>query len=336
MKSLNKNIACLLGGAIGDALGAPIEFASLSEIREEYGAEGITDYVEHPNNCGEFTDDTQMTLFTADGLARAYHRWKHRGIINIPAFVHSAYEAWYITQTYSFLEFSGSFDSWLMTKRELFKKRAPGNTCLAALRSGKMGTMESPINNSKGCGGIMRVAPVGLMFEDPEKAFRIACQLAATTHGHCSGYLSAGFFASVISLLREETEIETSIEQSIDILLKYSGNEETLAAVNKAVNLAQTSSYSPEIIETLGAGWVAEEALAISLYCAIYFKDNFEKGVLASVNHSGDSDSTGSITGNLLGLMLGKDSIPQKWIDNLLYKDIVCRVAEDLSNGIHS
>ena len=132
-------------------------------------------------------------------------------------------------------------------------------------------------------------------------------------------------------MLREENKIEPSIEQSIDILLKYSGNEETLTAVKKAINLAQTTSYSPEIIETLGEGWVAEEALAISLYCAISFKDSFEKGVLASVNHSGDSDSTGSITGNFLGLMLGKDSIPQKWIDNLLYKDIVCKVAEDLS-----
>ena len=152
MRSLNKNIACLLGGAIGDALGAPIEFASLTEIREKYGTKGITDYVEHPNNCGEFTDDTQMTLFTADSLSCAYHRWKHRGIVNIPALVYSAYEAWYITQTYPFLEFNGSFDGWLMTKRELFKKRAPGNTCLVALRNGKMGTMESPINNSKGCG----------------------------------------------------------------------------------------------------------------------------------------------------------------------------------------
>jgi ADP-ribosylglycohydrolase len=327
--------SCLLGGAIGDALGAPIEFMTISDIREEFGSQGITDYVEYANGRGEFTDDTQMTLFTAEGLLRAHHRGVFRGVSSIPDVTYKAYLRWLKTQSEPFHEVKE--DGWLIQQKELFSLRAPGNSCLSALRSGKMGTMETAINNSKGCGGIMRMAPVGLMFyNDPEQAFLIGCELAAITHGNPSGYLSAGFFASVIALLMKGKSLGNAIMQSDSILTRYPEHEETLSAVNKALELAKSApECTPENIESIGGAWVGEEALAIALYCSLCFPNDFEKGVLASVNHSGDSDSTGSITGNILGLMLSeKNVIPQRWIDNLLYKEIVLQIAEDLHTGL--
>ncbi|NEW80772.1 MAG: ADP-ribosylglycohydrolase family protein [Mariniphaga sp.] len=81
IKCLKENyIACLLGGAIGDALGAPIEFLSIQEIKGLYSPSGVTDYIEFADGTGEFTDDTQMTLFTAEGLLRARHRDMLKGI----------------------------------------------------------------------------------------------------------------------------------------------------------------------------------------------------------------------------------------------------------------
>jgi len=71
--------------------------------------------------------------------------------------------------------------------------------------------------------------------------------------------------------------------------------------------------------------WIAEEALAISIYCSLLFKHDFQTGVLFSVNHGGDSDSTGSITGNILGLINGEPKIPTNWIEKLRYSDIVIR-----------
>src|SRR6056297_938049 len=91
--------ACLLGGAVGDALGAPIEFLSLSQIRAKYGENGITDYVEFENDTGEFTDDTQMTLFTSEALLRAYHRAMLKGIGGaLPIIAHHSYLRWLHTQ----------------------------------------------------------------------------------------------------------------------------------------------------------------------------------------------------------------------------------------------
>ena len=83
------------------------------------------------------------------------------------------------------------------------------------------------------------------------------------------------------------------------------------------------------MVELLGEGWVAEEALAISLYCALRFKEDFSAGVLAAINHSGDSDSTGAITGNILGVIHGIKGIPEKWITNLKYVHILREISGD-------
>jgi len=336
-------IGCLIGGAVGDALGAPIEFLSLSQIRAKFGKNGISDFVEFENNTGEFTDDTQMTLFTAEALLRAYHRAMLKGIGGaLNAIAHHSYLRWLHTQNIGVNIDNikdGKYDvekGWLIKEKVLYNRRAPGNTCISALSSGIAGTIENPINDSKGCGTIMRVAPVGLMFEgDNENAFKVACELSAITHGHPTGYLSAGFFASIISDLAIGIELRKSIDNAIQILENWDNHSETKNAVNAAIDLfektkSQSDKISAETIEKLGQGWIAEEALSMSLYASLIFERDLKNGILFSVNHSGDSDSTGSITGNILGLINGIDKIPVKWKDNLIGHEIVKQVAEDL------
>jgi ADP-ribosylglycohydrolase len=340
---------CLLGGAIGDALGAPIEFLSIDQIRQKHGPQGLNSFVEYPDNSGEFTDDTQMTLFTAEGLLRNSHRLllnkSTAGAPNQITFV--SYLRWLHTQGNTVSRYpAGVNDSdlksgWLMKRSDLFRRRSPGNTCIGSLSSGIEGTIENPINNSKGCGGIMRMAPVGLFEEDHVAAFAIGAELAAITHGHPSGYLSAGVFAAIIQQLLSGQDLMASILPSLSLITAIPGNQETVDAVMNAIELYQfTDQFSeifpvevPEKIAQLGKGWVAEEALAISLYCSLLFEDDFQKGVLASVNHSGDSDSTGSITGNILGLINGIGGIPQGWINNLRSADLVWQVGKDLHKG---
>ena len=154
---------CLIVGAIGDALGWPVEFLNQSEITNRYGPNGITDLEISPSGKAEITDDTQMTLFTAEGIIRAQARGIEYGICHPPSVVFYAYQRWLLTQGYSRVkEYEGSYDGWLLGIKELHARRAPGNSCLSALLHRKQGTTEEPINNSKGCGGIMRVAPAGL------------------------------------------------------------------------------------------------------------------------------------------------------------------------------
>lgn len=327
-RSLEHFAGCLLGGAVGDALGAPVEFMSLGQIRKQFGQQSVTDYTPaYGRDGGAITDDTQMTLFTVEGLIRADNRWKDRGICNPAMVLHHSYLRWLGTQE----ELPAGVladvkESWLLRVPGLHARRAPGNTCLSALRSGKMGSPEEPINDSKGCGGVMRVASVGLIESDP---FRLGCEAAAITHGHPSGYLAAGFFASVIGHLLQGRDLEASIAAARDALVLWPQHEGCLRAIDEAQQLANEAPGTAETVESIGAGWVAEEALSIALFCALKAK-SFEHGVMLAVNHSGDSDSTGSMTGNILGLLYGKSAIPQRWLDNLELRDVIEEIATDL------
>ena len=337
--------ACLLGGAVGDALGAAVEFDSIGTIRTKFGSDGIVNYAPCYGRKGAITDDTQMTLFTAEGLLRAYCRGWHRGISTAyKSMIHRSYLRWLASQdtksTHN--DFNIVQNGWLSTIKDLHHRRAPGNTCLSALQSAKMGTMEDPINNSKGCGGVMRVAPVGLFGAKAdgfatqkkklESSFKLGCEAAAITHGHPSGYLPAGCLAAIIADIIAGEDIKGAIKHTLPILKKYNGHEETLAAINLALALwkDKKNKPSPETIEKMGGGWVGEEALAISLYCALVAEDDFEEGICLAVNHSGDSDSTGSITGNILGAMQGVSAIPHKWLNKLELKDVIEEVGRDL------
>ena len=317
-----------MGGAIGDALGAPVEFDDINRIKANHGERGITDFVEFPGNVGAFTDDTQMTLFTAEGLLRAQHRAMLKGIGGaLYTITLQSYLRWLYTQDHSFdkerieLDATSLGEGWLIRQKALYSRRSPGNTCLSALRNHIDGTTQNPINDSKGCGTIMRMAPVGLMFYGANKlSFKIACDLSAITHGHPTGYLSAGFLASMISDLAVGVNLETSIQHATNILLKYDYHEETLEAVKRSLNLYEKvvkkeTSPGPEMIEKLGGGWIAEEALSISILSSLLYENDFKNGVLFAVNHGGDSDSTGSITGNILGIINGIENIPEKWQD---------------------
>lgn len=317
---------CLIGGAIGDALGWPVEFMKLHEIKQKYGPQGITKLEKGRSNLVEITDDTQMTIFTAEGLLRAENRGRNRGIIHIPAVIHRSYLRWLNTQrVISDVE----KDGWIYSIEGLHTRRAPGNTCLDALRSGKMGTMEEPLNNSKGCGGVMRTAPIGLVYKK-EQAFKLGCESAAITHGHPSGYLSAGALSFLIAAIKEGIDLENAIEQALDECEIYPSSEECSQLIKKAIILSKSDIPDIQAIASLGEGWVGEEALAISIYCALKYKDDFEKAVITAVNHNGDSDSTGAITGNILGAYLGINGVPENWVREVELSEELTQLAEDL------
>jgi ADP-ribosylglycohydrolase len=176
----------LLGGAVGDALGAGIEFLSLDEIRRRFGLFGVQDFVPAYGRRGAITDDTQMTLFTAEGVMRAWVRMEERGICHVPSIVHHAYLRWLLTQGErpKNADFEICTDGWLYGTSALHNRRAPGNTCLSALRAAKgWGEPAVAHNNRKGCGGVMRVAPIGFSpsIGDDARLFTLATDVAALT-----------------------------------------------------------------------------------------------------------------------------------------------------------
>jgi ADP-ribosylglycohydrolase len=329
-------LGCLLGGAVGDALGAPVEFMSRAAILGKFGPDGITDYAPIYGGLGRITDDTQMTLFTAEGLLRAWVRGSLRGITSYHGVTWRAYQRWLATQGARSLDelHLGPEPGWLFQQPELHDRRAPGNTCLSALRAAPSDEGFA-INDSKGCGGVMRVAPVGLFHwsirqhHSARDTFRLGCELAALTHGHPTGQLTAGVLAVLIRELTDGASLPEALAVAKPMLREEKDHHETLRAIELAENLAAGNVPSEEAIARLGEGWIAEEALAISLYCALVARD-FRHGVILAVNHDGDSDSTGAITGNLLGARHGVDAIPAQWLDPLELREVISEIAEDL------
>lgn len=331
--NLNNFQACLLGGAVGDALGAPLEF--MHGMYLDNDVEKITKYIEYGNGQGRFTDDTQMTLFTAEALIiNKYETQESPTHIPLQGTMHKSYLRWLTTQGPA----SPVKQTSLSQNPIMQHERAPGITCIKALHEGTMGTIEHPINDRKGCGGIMRVAPVGLAYaEDPEKAFSLAASAAAITHSHPVGFLTAGCLGAIIAELAQGKNLKNAIDTAMDILHSYDKNRGTLKAITDALDLYDdtTHDFTIEEYQTLGEGWIAEETLALSLFASLHHEHNFKQGVIDSVNHKGDSDSTGSVTGNILGIINGLDEIPLEYITNLEGADLIADISTDLYNAYH-
>ena len=332
-------LGCLIGGAAGDALGYAIEFNREDWIFSRYGSAGITEY-ELTNGKALISDDTQMTLFTAEGILLAKNPMNYTAYISG---MFDAYQEWLRTQRFSRKVRKNRL--WLADIKELNDRRAPGITCLNALERGEFGSIYEPINNSKGCGGVMRVAPIGLYYSPDEMEWQEidtrGAQAAALTHGHPLGYISAAGLVHIVkrAMYRPEMSLLQIMEDMIEkvpVLFMDDDPEECEIFKNlmrKAVDLATDNDITDDLdaIHQLGEGWIGEEALAIAVYCALKHDNDFDAAIISSVNHNGDSDSTGAIAGNILGTYLGIDAIPDKYTENLELIDIIRKVAENLS-----
>jgi ADP-ribosylglycohydrolase len=326
-------LGCLLGGACGDALGAPVEFLSLHEIQGRYGHGGITAFDKAYGLIGAITDDTQMALFTVEGLIRAYVRQSLKGICHPPAVIHHAYVRWLATQDQSFESRSerDDLDGWLIADKRLWARRAPGNTCLSALRS-NMVLGEFATNNSKGCGTVMRAAPFGFiarMTGGISYAFGLAVESARTTHGHPSAHYASGALALIIAHIDQGSTPEIAVDQALRVLRAHADAQEVRVALESAMRISRDRHWQDRLPE-LGEGWVAEEALAIAVLCAVAAKTP-QEAIIATANHDGDTDSTAAIAGNIVGALHGPALIPHEWAEQVELRDMIETLAQDLT-----
>lgn len=326
----DKIYGSLLGGAMGDALGYAVEFMSYPGIVARYGEKGITAYELHDGKA-LISDDTQMTLFTAEGLLKAKQSGKP-----VLSCVYSSYINWLHTQggTNRFEK-----DSYLLAYPDLFARRAPGNTCLNALESGGCGTMDEPINNSKGCGGVMRTAPAGMVLaSSPEEAALHGAEAAAITHCHYMGYIPAAALSCIVyNCLHSEAELCDILDNSMETVFRLFSDCPIIGTFRHLCDMAKSAAAQGTddvtAIHAIGGGWVGDEALAIALYCAYKYQDDFKSALIASVNHSGDSDSTGAILGNILGAYLGAEKLPPEYKEHLELADCIADTAARLSEN---
>lgn len=300
----------LLGGALGDAFGSAVEFLPWSDIERRFGSEGL---LEPAGNPMHFTDDTQMTLFAAEAVRR--HR--EHGAELLPE-LRMSIRYWHASQHIELNDYPEEWMQHPLLKNPIFwVLRSPGHTCLQ-YGAWADGTMEQPENSSKGNGGAMRVAPIAAGIESRMEAFKTACAFAAMTHGHPDGYVSAGALTSILHGILRGTSVRTSAEQTLELLESLNAVEsDTYRKLAMAIEFADAEPNSRNRIHDLGRGFTGEEAVAIAVYCALSQPNDFKCAVRLSVNHNGDSDTCGLMTGQLMGASLGEKSIPIDWISAL-------------------
>ena len=355
---------CLLGGALGDSLGYAVEFDDISTIRARFGPAGLQDF--SALDAGSpFSDDTQMTLYTADGLLEALE-WANDGVASdINACLWLAYLRWLGTQGVA-VPASAPFQPprWIDAQAVLKNRRSPGKACVGGLATGEMGTVKRPVNpDAKGCGTVMRSAPFGLIPHlEPETVYKLSADAASLTHGHPAARQSAGVFSLVIHALSSGQGLREAAEQALGrlrggILRKGEDPDpDVVARLEAVLRLAGDlpgggDVLSPEdLVSELGEGWVAEEALAVALYAVLATapgtgtetaadagtaeadaQAHFRAAIAVAVNHSGDSDSTASIAGNILGAYYGERCLPADWLAALEAPEVIRGMASRLA-----
>ena len=339
----SRYLGCLLGGAVGDALGYPVEFISEKAIWNKYGPEGIQTLAQagHP---AWISDDTQMTLFAANAIVFT----KQQGG-DLQENLWTAYREWLGTQRdTSRMEDPAHPKMWVYQDKRMHALRAPGNSCLSAIRhSPQGGTIQMPVNSSKGCGTVMRAAPFGLAVhydpicsrgDDFIAVHRMAAMDAALTHGHELAWASSSMLAQIIYyIVQNHPDRGYRLEQVIPHV-GFPDDETAYKLLERAVKLALDPSVSDlDGIHALGEGWVAEEALAIAVFCAVRYQDDFAAAIRAAVNHKGDSDSTGAICGNILGAWLGKEAVESAFdLEDLELRDLIEKMANQLFEAVEA
>ncbi|MCM0614859.1 ADP-ribosylglycohydrolase family protein [Paenarthrobacter sp. TYUT067] len=330
----------LLGGALGDSLGYAVEFDSIAAIRARYGSEGLKTFGQL-DGASHFSDDTQMTLYTVDGLVEALE-WANDGVAaDEIACLWLAYLRWLATQDVA-VDSAAPVPQprWIDAQEVLRHRRAPGNACLSGLATGTMGTVARPVNaDSKGCGTVMRSAPFGLIPHiSREAVYKLSSDAASLTHGHPSARLSAAAFSLLIHNIVAGMDVRTAATEALNYVNAVPTKAPELAErLEGALQLSlRPAPLDPEELTTaLGEGWIAEEALAVGLYAVLATKggtpaEHFRNAIAVAINHSGDSDSTGSITGNILGAYYGLACLPADWLEALEAPEVIRGMADRL------
>ena len=354
-------LGCIVGGAVGDALGYPVEFKNWESISGRYGDRGITRYKTDDRGLALISDDTQMSLFTAAGVLLGMTRGAMRGIMGRPdSYCRYTYIDWLHTQVWPSRKEGERVDSWLMNVPGLYSCRYPGNTCLSALRSIESDPRKQAENDSCGCGGVMRTAPIAIycqLHSYAQENFALCDDVAAgaarITHLHPLGFMPSAVLNDVLMQILAGNingadglaeAVKTACDRLPAVLSgedqkktygelwpKYVARQQEI--LRQALDLAATDIPDHSAIESIGGGWTGHEALAIAVYSAVKHADSFEDAIISSVNHSGDSDSTGAVCGNIVGMLHGRSSIPSYYIDRLELLDVIEEMADDLYTG---
>ncbi|GAA2350191.1 hypothetical protein GCM10009854_29950 [Saccharopolyspora halophila] len=331
----------VLGCAIGEALGAQVAAESWDEIRARHGPEGLTGYIPAGHPSGRLGSETQVLLFSVEGILRANIARRGTGPDDPVRHLQHAYQRWLHTQHLSWPRAAGEFrgatpepDGWLIGQRALFQTRNPGRTMMRTLISfakgqQPMGTPAAPASDSADSGAVLRAIPAALWSADSPAAFDLGMRAAALTHGHPTALLGAGAMGYLVSRLMFGEDPPEAVAGVLEQLAPHPGHDELTERLGAALRLSGSGLSPEELTGELGTGNTADEALAIGCYAALTAGPDFDVALPIAANHSGHSATAAAIAGALVAAAIGAESIPQHWSAQLELHEVIDELTRD-------
>lgn len=289
-------VGTVLGAAIGDAMGHPTEFMSMSAIHARWGDQGVQGFELYWNH-GEtrfapYTDDTQMAEAVLVSLLESR---EHDEDLDA-----------------AMQRMARHFVHWASHPQG--GHRAPGNACLSGCRALAQGTPWRVAGGptAGGCGSVMRAYPFGLLFaDDLARAEHWAVAHSALTHRDPIALAaSAAMAIGVARLLRGESVLLAASEM-IAAAARYSAPTAMMMAT--ALDEARSGVSADVVLDRL-RGWAAHEAIAAGLFLLVRFSEDPAAAILQGANSPGDSDSLATLAGALLGARHGVSAFPERWV----------------------
>lgn len=344
-KYMDKFEGAIMGSAIGDAFGYPLMKMDFDEICGTFEKKGAMELaISRKTKTALFTEATQMSLFTADGILWAQNEHMADENAAVANYVFYSYQMWLYMQTKTIAgpEYEWLFDkkqnpniSSLLKSKGLGRSRRLNDSNIDALLDAKdnnYGTLNKKVNDNTDAGAVKRVVSVGLFYgKSPDMAFRMGCDIGAITHSHPDGYLPCGVYAAIVAELMTDKSVDDAVNNAMALLAAYPNNENTYNMLQSAIDLAANEDVDPQDgVNELGDGFSAVSCLAIAVYSAIVHQTNYRFAIELSANHDGDSAACGAITGGILGVWYGRKKLPKQWIKKMQYQELLETVADVL------
>ena len=333
---------CLLGMAVGDAMGYTVDNRSWSEIQEDYGPNGLLGY-DLVNGYADVTSNTQLAAFTCNGLLFGLTRGQMTGkmapfikYIALSSCEWAASQRAYNRPTRNYC--------WLPRREEICRRHCMDTRMLETLNRRNLGTLETPTNNHNGAYSLTSAIGVGLFYNkdrmDQWEIDRLGAEAVALTYGSPTAFLSGAVLAHIMSkLIRKPTApLKKVVIEAVEAMKEQFGHQYSQAAaigtlIRHAITYSETHDVrAVEVMEKLGCDNAAQ-VLAGAIYTCLVSGTDFDRAMIVSVNHSGRSSAVGAIVGAILGIRMGEEALPDFYIECLEPAEVLRELADDLHTG---
>ena len=333
---------CLLGMAVGDAMGYTVDSRYWPESQEDYGPNGLMGY-DLVTGYAEGSSYTQLAAFTCIGLLLGLTRGQMLGkMAPFIKYIELSTREWAASQR-PWGRPEKSF-CWLLRKRELCQRHCMDTRMLATLRREKSGSLEVPVNNDSTPAGLTSAIGVGLFFHkermEQTEIDRLGAEAVAITHGAPAAFLSGAFLAHLISrtLAYPKAPLRKLVLEAARSIRDQFGHQYSQAfdlanMIRHAVTFAEMENLKPvEVMERIHCESAAQ-VLAGAVYACLVSGEDFDRAMIVAVNHSGRSAAVGAVAGAMLGTRLGEEALPEFYLECLESADTLRELADDLNHG---